>query len=355
MDKIVNFHRHLVSQGARNFQERLLLFLLLPFSYLYGVIVWVRNRCYQFGWFSSYRASLPVVSVGNLAVGGTGKTPVVDWLVKEFQKQGKRPAVVSRGFAGNFSGDVGVVSSGAGILMTAAECGDEPCLLAKRNPDCPVFIAKKRVDAIKIIESSKNVDLIILDDGFQHQAVKRDVDLVLLDSTSPLGNGKPLPAGNLREFPGALKRADLLLMTRAGVQNRQHFMGFKVYESYHQLSTTAISLDGQAVPVSQLSGLKVLAFAGIADPENFFVSLENAGFRLDCKLGFADHVTYQGEILNKLQLAAADVDALITTEKDAVKLSADMFELPCYQLPMDIKINNSKELFDRLTNRLWSQ
>ena len=355
MDKIANFHRHLVTQGPKNFPERFLLFLLLPFSYLYGFIGWVRNRCYQFGLFSSYRASLPVVSVGNLAVGGAGKTPVVDWLVKEFQKQGKRPAVISRGFAGNFSGDVGVVSSGAGILMTAAECGDEPYLLAKRNPDCPVFIAKKRVDALKIIENSKNVDLIILDDGFQHQAVRRDVDLVLLDSTFPLGNGKLLPAGNLREFPGALKRADFLLMTRSVVQNRQYFMGFKTYESYHQLSTTAISLDGQTVPVDQLKSLKLLAFAGIADPENFFVSLESSGLKLKYKLGLADHVAYQGKILSELQSAATTVDALITTEKDAVKLSADMFELPCYQLAMDIKINNSKELFDRLSNRLWSQ
>ena len=355
MDKIVNFHHRLVSPGAKNFPERFLLLLLYPFSYLYGVITWIRNLCYDFGWCSSYRSSLPVISVGNLAAGGTGKTPVVDWLVKELQKRGHHPAVISRGFSGNYTGEVGIVSSGDGILMSAIECGDEPYLLARKNPDCPVLVAKKRSNAMRQLEQSKLADLIILDDGFQHRAVERDVDLVLLDATAPLGNGRPLPAGNLREFSGALKRADLLLMTRATTQKHQYFMGFEVFESSHQLAVSVTSLDGESIPVSQLKRLKCFAFAGIADPENFFLSLLKVGFNLKNQLPFADHVIYQGQILNQINHAATGMDALITTEKDAVKLSADMFELPCYQIALEIKINRSKEFFDHLTRCLWSK
>ena len=355
MSKLADFHRRLVAQGAKNLWKRMLFLLLLPSSVFYGVIGWVRNLCYDYNLFPAHRSSLPVISVGNLAVGGTGKTPVVDWLVKKFQKKGKCPAIVSRGYAGSFGGAVGIVSTGNEICMTAAECGDEPYLLAKRNPQCPVLIAKKRVDGIKALEKQSNVDVIILDDGFQHRAVNRDVDLVLLDSTRPLGNGWPLPAGNLREFPGALKRADFLLMTRAEVQKHSDFMGFQVYNSCHQLVDVAVSLDGCVVPVRQLKNLNLMAFAGIADPESFFVSLVNIGLSLKKKLSFADHADYQSQVLEQLRETAVNVDALITTEKDAVKLSADMFKLPCYQISMNIMIDNSADLFDSLTKRLWSR
>ncbi len=354
MSKLTGFHHRFVAQGANNLSERILLLLLLPFSFIYGAVSWVRNLCYDYEWFPAYSSSLPVISVGNLAVGGTGKTPVVDWLVKEFHKRGKHPAIISRGYSGNFDGAVGVVSTGDGILMTAVECGDEPYLLARRNPYCPVYISKKRIDGIKALEKLPNIDVIILDDGFQHRAVKRDVDLVLLDATRPLGNSLPLPAGNLREFPGALKRADFLLMTRSGVQGQSDFMGYHAYNSCHQLADIAVCLDGHAVPISQLKKLNLLAFAGIADPESFFTSLENMGLSLQRKLPFADHVEYQNQIMKQLHTQAVSVDALITTEKDAVKLSADMFELPCYQISMDINIDNSTELIENITKRLWS-
>lgn len=354
MINLTVFHRTLVIQGANNAWKRLLLILLLPLSFLYGVVGWIRNLCYDCHLFSVYRSSLSVISVGNLAAGGTGKTPVVDWLVKEFEKQGKRPAIVSRGYAGSFVGDVGIVSFGNGILMTPGECGDEPYLLARRNPSCSVLIAKKRINAIKELENSKGVDVIILDDGFQHRAVKRDVDLVLMDATRPLGNGWPLPAGHLREFPHALKRADFLLMTRSERQTCENFKGFKVYRSQHLLADYAVSLEGNKVSLDELKKLNLLAFAGIADPDSFFGSLENIGISLKKKLSFADHTEYQKSTLDQITAASANVDALITTEKDAVKLSVDMFARPCYQIPMDVSIDEGADLIKRVTNRLWS-
>jgi tetraacyldisaccharide 4'-kinase len=147
----------------------------------------------------------------------------------------------------------------------------------------------------------------------------------------------------------------MLLMTRSSGHRNPSFMDFEVFESSHQLAAIAISLDGERIPVSQLKDLQCFAFAGIADPENFFAALERVGFKLKSKLALTDHATYQGQLLKQLNHAAAGMDALITTEKDAVKLSADMFELPCYQIALEIKISRSEEFFDRVTSCLWSQ
>ncbi len=354
MNRLTVIHQRLVSGTVLKWWEKALFVFLIPPSLLYGVANRIRNVFYDLGILSSYRSSLPIVSVGNITVGGTGKTPVVDWLVKQFQHLGKHPAVVSRGYAGEFSGKVGVVSDGQNLLMTAKFSGDEPYLLAKRNPQCLVVVAKKRRDGIQFLEERGEVDVIVLDDGFQHRAVKRDIDVVLLDSKRPLGNGWPLPAGNLREFPQALKRSDYLLMTRAENQKRADFKGFRAYNSQHKLADVAVSLSGDIVPVSQLKNLDFLAFAGIADPENFFITLDKLGFSLKERLSFSDHTEYQGQVLEQLRNATARVDALITTEKDGVKLSADMFELPCFQISMDINIGNSRELTESIMKRLWS-
>ena len=295
----------------------------------------------------------PVVSVGNLAAGGLGKTPVVDWLVKHFTGQGKRVAVVSRGYAGNFSGEVGVVSAEKGLRMDPVVAGDEPVLLARRNPGVPVLIARKRVAAIREIERNFTVDLVLLDDAFQHRSVGRTVDLVLLDAARPLGNGWPLPAGNLREFPAAINRADLALLTRVHGPTGQ-IPGIRTYRSSHVPAGEVVALDGTSVAVDAFSGRKLLAFAGIADPDGFFSAVEDLGLDVAEKIPLADHVSYSSDILQKIADAAKRVDALITTEKDAVKLRADMFELPCYQVPLTIEIEDADAFSRHLDTLLWS-
>lgn len=355
MSWLAGIHRRLVAGHFNNPLHLILLLLLLPPALLFGVLGWARSVCYAAGIFSSYRSSLKIVSVGNLAVGGLGKTPTVDWLVKEFATQGKRSAIISRGYEGKFSGTAGVVSNGHEILMDADEAGDEPLLLARRNPQCPVLIARKRVNAIKIIESQYDVDLIILDDGFQHQAVNRDIDLVLLDGARPFGNSWPLPAGNLREFPVALKRADILLMTRADNAETRKVSKLPTFTSHHALNREALSLDGVSIQFEQLSTMKLLAFAGIANPDDFFNALGRLGLAFDKKLSFPDHVHYGAREITLLTQEAAQVDALITTEKDAVKLSADMLKLPCYQVPLILEIDNSSAFSEELNKQLWSQ
>ncbi|WP_321531196.1 tetraacyldisaccharide 4'-kinase [uncultured Desulfuromonas sp.] len=337
----VSLHHRLVTQGAQTWPDKLLFVVLLPVSLLYGAMNWLRGSCYDRGWLSTYRSSLPIISVGNLAVGGLGKTPVVDWLVNYFCRQGKRVAIVSRGYGGSFTGDVGVVSSGDGqLLMAARVAGDEPVLLARHNPHVPVLIARKRMIAIQELERSFDVDLVVLDDAFQHRQVGRSIDLVLLDATRPFGNGWPLPLGNLREFPCALQRADLLLLTRGQGAIHEKIAEKPTFSSRHVLAKHVTDLEGSEILVDPLRGKTIVAFAGIANPDAFFRSLSELGLSLSQQIPLADHVEYTPAVVRKLTEAAIGADVLITTEKDAVKLTANMFEIPCYQIPLTIEIGD---------------
>ena len=351
---IVSLHQRLVDNHKLCWYEQLLLFVLVPISFFYGVMGWIRNWFYDYRVLATYSSTLPVISVGNIAVGGTGKTPVVDWLVKEFIAHGKRPAIISRGYSGNYTAEVGIVSSDNSLMMTVAECGDEPYLLAQRNRDCMVVVAKKRVAGIKAVENCGSIDVIILDDGFQHRAAQRDVDLVLLDSSRPFGNGNPLPAGNLREFTSSLQRADFILMTRGKKGQQLPHLTCQTFTSKHKLATFATDLNGNKKTVAQLAKLKLLAFAGVANPHSFFTALIGVGIEPFRKLSFPDHAGYNDSIVIQINTALESIDALITTEKDGVKLIADMFSIPCYQIGMDIEVENSEVLFDALSLKLWS-
>ena len=355
MTHLLQRHRKIALVGAEGALEWFLFISLCPFAWLYGLIGWLRGQCYGKGLLPSYKASLPVVSVGNLAAGGTGKTPVVDWLLKEFADQGKRTVVVSRGYGGRFSGTVGVVSRGKGILLSAEQAGDEPFLLAKKNPQTPVLIARRRSDGVKFAEQHLAADLVILDDAFQHRAMQRDLDLVLLDAARPYGNGWPLPAGLLREFPTALQRADLLLMTRSKADSSFSFAEKPVFTSEHQLADFALDLAGGKIAFGQLKTERLFAFAGIADPDGFFAALSTSGLQLMGRLALADHCQYDEQRCREIIDAAAGCDGLITTEKDAVKLVPGQFPIPCYQVPMNIRIEEKSAFMAEIQRKLWSE
>lgn len=312
---------------------------LLPLSWLYGAVGRLRARLYRWGVLSSYRAGVPVISVGNITVGGTGKTPAVDLLVKLLLAEGRRVAVVSRGYGVRFRG-VRVVCAGEGPLVPPSACGDEPYLLARRNPRALVLVAPRRRDGVRAAERDWGAEVVILDDGFQHLAVQRDLDVVLLDARRPLGNGRPLPAGTLREAPTALARGDLFLLTRCPEPLPPDTGGLPgpLLHSRHVLSARALSLEGREVPLSALAGKRGVAFAGLADPKSFFTALTRAGLTLVERIAFADHAPYGPAEIERLRRAAADADYLVTTEKDGVKLPAAAFPVPCYQVPMTLQV-----------------
>lgn len=345
MERRAALHRRLTGDAPAGVLASLARLVLIPLGWLYGAIGRLRACLYRRAVLSSYRATVPVISVGNITVGGTGKTPAVDLLVKLLLAEGKRVAVVSRGYGVRFRG-VRVVSSGEGPIVPPSACGDEPYLLARRNPGALVLVAPRRRDGVRAAERELGAEVVILDDGFQHLAVKRDLDVVLLDARRPLGNGRPLPAGTLREAPSALGRGDLFLLTRCPEPLPPDVGGLPgpLLHSRHMLSAKALSLEGREIPLTALAGMRGVAFAGVAEPESFFAALSRAGLTLVERFAFVDHVPYGPAEIERLTRAAAGADYLVTTEKDGVKLPAASLPVPCYQVPMTLQVLEAGEL-----------
>jgi tetraacyldisaccharide 4'-kinase len=197
-----------------------------------------------------------------------------------------------------------------------------------------ILVARKRALGVALAVERLGAELIILDDGFQHLGVARDLDIVLLDARAPFGNGWPLPAGLLREFPSALGRADLFILTRtAEVLPSLDLPGPRLH-ARHRLGGEAVALGGERLTLAALQGQRGVAFAGIADPEAFFDGLRGEGLKLLQTLSFADHAGYGSEELRSIREAALGADYLITTEKDGVKLAGQAFPIPCYEVPL---------------------
>ncbi|MDO3379571.1 tetraacyldisaccharide 4'-kinase [Geoalkalibacter halelectricus] len=357
MSELAAFHRRLCLEGPRSWYESALLAALLPLGWLYGVIGRIRAKLYDWKLLPSYRAPVPVISVGNLSAGGTGKTPVVDYLVRRLLRQGLRVAVVSRGYGGRGVSGALVVSSGAGPAVEAARCGDEPFLLARRNPEALVVVAAKRKLGVRLAVEELGAQVVVLDDGFQHHAVRRDLNIVLVDAAKPFGNGHPLPAGLLREFPSALKRGQLFILTRWQEGCALPNLPGPVLRSRHVLASQAFDLEGRVVALETLCACKVVAFAGIAAPEGFFRDLRRYGLNLVRTLALPDHVDYDEGVLQRLRDASAEAEIFITTEKDAVKLKSDGLPLPCRQVPLVLEFMETAaldEALERLTADLSS-
>ena len=295
----------------------------------YGGAVRARSRLFDLGVLRQERIGCPVVSVGNLTVGGTGKTPMVILLAGLLKQWGLRPAVLSRGYGGKSRSGVLVVSDGRDVLAGPEEAGDEPVLIARRLRDVPVLAGPKRVITGRYALEHFDIDAILLDDGFQHRYLMRDLDIVLLDSRQPLGNGFVLPRGPLREAPSALERAGLIAFTRSEggaappVDGRLSAILSRRPSLRTRIRPTAlIEAEGAELPLSDLARKRVFAFAGIAQPESFRQTLEALGATITGFRAFPDHHRYTAEDLGRIEHDAglSRADIVLATEKDLVKL-----------------------------------
>ena len=303
---------------------------LAPLAFLYGVGVRLRRTAYQ---TIIKPKSLPgtVISVGNLTVGGTGKTPAVCMLTEWAFSQGHRVAILSRGYGGRYKTKILEVSDQSGIIAGPAEAGDEPYLLAKRLPGIPVIVSKDRHQAGLWGHHKYKTDFFILDDGFQHIALERDLDLVLLDTSNPFGNGHLLPWGPLREPINQLARAHAIVMTRA-VQSKltedlstelnRHFPGKPLFKGDHIPEKVIFPNENIQYDSGFLRGKRVMAFAGIGQPESFKESLLRLGADVLAFKTFKDHHIFNQDEFQKLIIEKENSGAeyLITTEKDWVRL-----------------------------------
>ena len=313
-----------VAEGSNNGMASLAMKLLLaPFAVLYGMALRVRALLYQDGILSIHKLPCPVISIGNITVGGTGKTPATMLVAKELQQRGYRVAVLSRGYGGSLEGQVAVVSDGESVLLGPEQAGDEPCLLAQTVPGLMVVIGSDRYQAGLVALERLKPDVLLLDDGFQHIRLHRDLNILLLDATRPFGNGWTLPLGMLRESRSAMKRADLALFTRCQPGQVVPDLGLPCCCSAHRLTGFNQLETGEELPLERLQQGRVAAFAGIADPSAFFDGLQTLGIRLVATLALPDHASYADDRLMLLEQFATSsaADWLVTTAKDGVKLA----------------------------------
>lgn len=318
------YWRELASGIRTDLIDKLLLLLVSPFAWMYSLILRLRATLYRIGVLKTYHLPRPVISIGNITVGGTGKTPVTAYIARFLLGQGFRVAVLSRGYGGTLEGQTCVVSDGDTIMLSAVECGDEPYLLASTVPGLMVVIGTDRYAAGQLAMQQLVPDIFLLDDGFQHLRLHRDLNLLLLDFNRPFGNSLTLPAGILRESLSAMRRAGLVIFTRAPANAgiTTDTFGIPGCVSCHTIVDLLPLVSHTPVPFSHCQGKKVLAFAGIADPESFFKGLRSQGLNLVQSISFQDHVVYDKERCGEIAAAmrASGADLLITTEKDGVKL-----------------------------------
>ncbi|WP_150539289.1 tetraacyldisaccharide 4'-kinase [Actinobacillus vicugnae] len=281
--------------------------LLAPFSLLFWLVSQIRLFLFRKKILKSYRSPIPVLVVGNISVGGNGKTPVVVWLVEQLQQRGVKVGVVSRGYGAKTKQFPQLVTKQSSAEMV----GDEPMLIVQRT-GVPLAISPNRQQSIELLLSQFELDLIITDDGLQHYALQRDIEWVVVDGERRFGNGFVLPAGGLRELPSRLKQVQVVICNGGTPQVDEHLMQLepKVAVNLH---------SGESVPISDFIGKHCIAMAGIGHPPRFFTMLEKLGIHLVRTQGFADHQDFNAQQL----LALTDgQQPLLMTEKDAVKCQA---------------------------------
>ena len=347
-------------------------FLLTPLRWLYTASVQLRNIMYTRDVFKARRLPCRVISVGNIAVGGTGKTPAVIAIAKHLQRGGMRVAILLRGYKGSVREKVRIVSDGEKVCASAIESGDEAYMMARHLSGVPILVGKSRYLAGQVALERFEVDVLLLDDGFQHRQLARDVDILTISTTHPFGSPeKLLPAGTLREPPSALRRADLILLTHADTPDisahikkniKSLALNALVLESIHQpthvyplvssfqrvfikqepLLTGHWTLDTGNYDIKELTGKRVLAVCGIGNPEAFVATLMRCSVASVELLAFPDHHVYTKN--DKQQIDAtfqkAGADLIVTTQKDEHKFArfVDTWELPIVVLAVALVI-----------------
>ncbi len=319
-----------------------LFFFGRPFGPLYGMIMSIREKLYTKQVFKQQTVGVPVISVGNLVLGGTGKTPTVIFLAKLLRSRGLTPAIVSRGYGGKAHGEVNIVSNGTEILLDAQEAGDEPTRLATTLPQTPVLTGKKRILPCQHAVSKLGVDWISLDDGFQHMGVARDVNLVLFDADNLAGNSRIFPAGPLREPVSALNRTSAFLITGQNSHNSKRseafakllnskFSDIPVFTSRNSEATLLTPNQQEQTPEN--IGEAYL-FCAIANPERVMKTAESLGVNVVCSKYMQDHKDYSKNSIHELcqEAEIQGAKCLITTAKDFVKIKDFTFSLPIFIL-----------------------
>lgn len=320
--------------------------VLPPLSALYGAVTRTRLALYQRGTFHTTKLERPVISVGNMTAGGTGKTPLVEWVARLLAGAGKNVCILTRGYGRENPQRQVVVSDGKTILTTPAEAGDEPYLLAtKLLGSAAVICNADRISAGRYAIDSLNADCFVLDDGFQHLRLARDLNILTIDATNPWGGGQLLPYGRLREPLAGLIRADCIVVTRCDQASDLEDLRGQIRALIRGLPIPVFKSTMKAVR-SLLPTEPVAAFCAVGNPTAFFRQLKDADYNVVFEKSFTDHHAYTQHDVDDLIRAAtrAAATSLITTAKDAVKLRSLHFTLPWHVFEIEISIEDEPAL-----------
>ena len=307
--------------------------ILTTLSIPYGLVVRSRSLLYEYGWFTQHRLPCPVVSVGNLTVGGTGKTPVVIWLANRLQAEGKYIGILSRGYRRATTADCVLVSDGEKVLASPQEVGDEPYLMAQQCPGVVIAVGTNRYQLGLWVLQHKHIDCFILDDGYQHLPLYRDCNLLLVDALDQQGIRALLPAGRLREPLSAANRASAILITRADqaadppkvLRTLEEAMGNTIASiPIHFSVNRVIHLQTRKTqPREWVAGKQVIIFSGIGNARSFRRMVATLGVTIVQEFEFSDHFEYCDSHLDDIRVAVqqSKAEIVLTTEKDGVKIT----------------------------------
>ena len=378
--KISNFQTYFIdlvhSKEVDGLFPHLIMGILYIFSLIYGLLVNIKLAGYKYGIFQKQKLDCFVISLGNVTVGGTGKTPTAQRLARDIRDMGYRVVILNRGYRAKWHGEVGIVSDGKRLHMDAAEAGDEAYMLAKHLPEVPVLIGAERAKTGRYAMEHFGAEVAILDDGYQHWQLERDLDILLVDAVNVFGNGYILPRGTLREPISHISRADICLMTKvdqaaAGscdyIRETVHRYNpeARIVESIHQprcfipLTEWYVNIASQGIDIAQMRGKRIMAVSAIGNPASFEQTLSDLGAVIIESLRYPDHHDYaMSEMTDIFQQAEnAGAEAIVITEKDAVKIPADVarekWSIPIYVICVEVNFQKGSEgLADLLKKRL---
>ncbi len=383
-DKVENFQTYFFqlihSKEAHGILIQMLIAVLYFFSFVYRSLVNLKLLGFNIGIFQKHKLDCFVISLGNITVGGTGKTPTAQRLARAIRDLGYKVVILNRGYRAKFNGDIGVVSDGQRLQLSPEESGDEAYMLAKHLPDIPVLIGRERYITGSYAIQNFGAEVAILDDGYQHWQLERDLDIMLVDAVNVFGNGYMLPRGTLREPISHIDRADVVLMTKvdqASAASRTYIRNIVheendhalIVESIHrprsfiELSDWNMNIGSEGIGISELEGKRVMAVSAIGNPASFEQTLADLGIIVVESLRFPDHHDYLvDEMMDAVNQAInLDADAVVITEKDAVKVPMPPFKrddkiiesfgpIPIYVLSVEVTFEDGADELRALVN-----
>ena len=300
-------------------------------SFIYGIIIKFRNFCYEKNIKKIKKVNgVKIICIGNIVVGGAGKTPAVQYFVKKYLQEGKKVGVLSRGYKGKREKDPFLVRDNEKIHAKVLESGDEAYLHAL-NLNVPIVVSKNRYEGAKYLKEKFGLDIIVMDDGFQHRKLYRDKNIILIDATNPFGNFKYLPEGKLRESLYELKRADEIIISKSNYVKKikiyEILTILKIYNKKNvpvKLASFDIeyfySINGKKIKIEEIKDKKVLIFSSIANPKVFFDTIKKLEPKIIEQIAFDDHHMYTKLEIDEIIKKSNSFDYILTTEKDIVKI-----------------------------------